>query len=96
MTSEKPRVAEPDICAWCVDYLVTTLKLPARWVVPEVKFTRMGMDSAMAVYLQMALEEWLEIELPPELLFEQETIAEVASYIVRSQGRDSAAAGLAA
>jgi acyl carrier protein len=54
----------------------------------------MGMDSAMAVYFLMALEEKLGVELPPELLFEHQTIAEVASHLAGPGERDGAAAGL--
>jgi acyl carrier protein len=93
MVSDKVGATEAEIRAWCVDYCVGTLKLPARFVEPEVKFTRMGMDSAMAVYFVMALEERLGVELPPELLFERQTIAEVASYVAGTDGRGGAAGG---
>jgi acyl carrier protein len=52
------------------------------------------MDSAMAVYLLMALEERLGVELPPELLFERQTIAELAAHLAGPGERDGAAAGL--
>ena len=81
MVSRQSLVTEGDIRAWCLDYLLTTLKLPARWVHPEVKFSRMGMDSAMAVYFVMALEEWLETELPPEVLYERTTVSDLARHL---------------
>jgi acyl carrier protein len=92
MTTAAIQASEAEIRAWCVEYCVSTLKLPARFVEPDVKFTRMGMDSAMAVYFLMALEERLEVELPPELLFERQTIAELASHLAGARGDDGAKA----
>jgi acyl carrier protein len=94
MVATTIQASEAEIRAWCVEYCVSTLKLPARFVEPEVKFTRMGMDSAMAVYFLMALEEKLGVELPPELLFERQTIAELASHLAGPSERDGDAAGL--
>lgn len=85
MVSRQVAATESDIRAWCLDYLLTTLKLPARWVDPEVKFSRMGLDSAMAVYFVMALEEWLGTELPPEILYERTTVAELARHLAATE-----------
>lgn len=81
--SRRSTLAEADIHAWCTDYIVNTLKLPAGRVEPNAKFARMGMDSAMAAEFLIALEEWLETELPPELVFEYPTIAELARYLLK-------------
>ena len=58
---------EAEITAWCVAHLAKALRRPAEKIDPQTKFTRLGVDSAMAVYLVAELEEWLGRELAPEL-----------------------------
>ena len=79
MGPEKP--SESAIRDWCVKYLVRTLELPEQAVDPDVKFARLGLDSANSVFLIVELEEWLGIELTPDLVFEYPTIAELARYL---------------
>jgi len=82
--------SESAIRDWCVEYLVRTLDLQAQAIDPDVKFVRLGLDSANSVYLIVELEEWLGIELTPDLLFEYPTITELARYLAgRSAGDNS-------
>ena len=78
--------SESAIRDWCVEYLVRTLDLQAQAIDPDVKFVRLGLDSANSVYLIVELEEWLGIELTPDLLFEYPTIAELARYLAGWSG----------
>jgi acyl carrier protein len=81
--------SESAIRDWCVEYLARTLDLQAQAIDPDVKFVRLGLDSANSVYLIVELEEWLGIELTPDLLFEYPTIAELARYLAgRSAGEN--------
>ncbi len=48
---------------------------------PDAKFARLGLDSANSLYLIVELEEWLAIELTPDLVFEYPTIAELARHL---------------
>jgi len=41
----------------------------------------LGLDSANSVYLIVELEEWLGLELTPDLLFEHPTISDLARYL---------------
>jgi acyl carrier protein len=75
----KPREAE--IRDWCVKYLIRTLDLPEQAIDPDANFARLGMDSANSVYLIVELEEWLGIELTPDLIFEHPTVAELARHL---------------
>ncbi len=74
-----------------MQYLARTLDVPEQTIGPEVKFVRLGLDSASSVYLIVELEEWLGIELTPDLVFEHPTIAELARYLAgrRTSGNDA-------
>jgi acyl carrier protein len=72
---------ETAIRAWCTDYLAQTLELPAEQIGPETRFVRLGLDSASAVHFIVELEEWLGIELEPELAFDHPTIAALARHL---------------
>jgi acyl carrier protein len=72
---------EAEITAWCVAHLAKALRCHAEKIDPHTKFARLGVDSAMAVYLVAELEEWLGRELAPEVAFEYPTIAELAHYL---------------
>ena len=72
---------EAEITAWCVAHVAKALGLPKEKIHPQTKFTRLGVDSAMAVYLVAELEEWLGRELAPEVAFEYPTIAELARHL---------------
>ena len=75
---------ESDIRAWCKDYLAKTLKLPPERIDPNARFARLGLDSASSVFLLAALEEWLGVDLPAEVVFEHQTIADLARYLSSS------------
>ena len=81
--------SESAIRDWCVEYLVRTLDLQAQAIDPDVKFVRLGLDSANSVYLIVELEEWLGIELTPDLLFEYPTIAELARCLAGRRAGDN-------
>jgi acyl carrier protein len=72
---------EATIRDWCVQYLARTLELSDLQIEPDVTFARLGLDSANSVYLIVELEEWLGLELNPDLLFEHPTITDLARYL---------------
>ena len=79
MRPESP--SEAAIRNRCVEYLALTLGLSNDEIEPDVNFARLGLDSANSVYLIVELEEWLELELTPDLLFEHPTISDLARYL---------------
>jgi acyl carrier protein len=79
--SSQPEAAEAAIREWCTTYLVTTLSVPAARIRPDVKFARLGLDSAMAVQFLLGLEEWLGAELSQDTVFEHPTIAQLARHL---------------
>jgi acyl carrier protein len=83
--------SETEIRDWCVQYLARTLDLPAGGIDPEAKFARLGLDSANSVYLIVELEDWLGLELTPDLVFEHPTISDLARYLAGRAGGEVAA-----
>lgn len=79
MRAEKP--SEAAIQDWCVQYLARTLDLPDHTIDPEMTFARLGLDSANSVFLIVELEDWLRLELTPDLLFEHPTICALARHL---------------
>ncbi len=64
-----------------MEYLARTLDLPDHTIDPEMTFVRLGLDSANSVFLIVELEDWLGLELTPELLFDHPTISELARHL---------------
>ena len=85
MRAEIP--SEAAIRDWCVEYLARTLDLPDQTIDTEMTFARMGLDSANSVFLIVELEDWLGLELTPDLLFEQPTIRELARKLAERTDR---------
>ena len=79
-------ITESEICSWCLTHVAKTIDNPAIAVTPEASFAEMGLDSASSAYFIVELEEWLGLELPPELVFEYPTIAQLARYLVERRG----------
>jgi len=73
--------SEAAIRDWCIQYLTRTLDLPGQTIDTEMTFARMGLDSANSVFLIVELEDWLGLELTPDLLFEYPTIGELARQL---------------
>jgi acyl carrier protein len=81
LQSETRMATEAQIRVWCVEYLRDTFKLPPDQVDMNAKFARFGMDSAMAVDFALALEEWLQIEILADAVYEYPTVNELAHYL---------------
>ena len=83
--------SETEISEWCVKYLAWTLDLPEATVDPYASFARLGLDSAISIYLIVELEEWLGVELTAEVIVEYPSIAQLARHLAqRAAGENSA------
>jgi len=85
LVTENP--SEAAIRSWCVEYLARTLDLPGQTIDEGMTFARMGLDSANSVFLIVELEDWLGLELTPDLLFEHPTINELARHLAERNSR---------
>ena len=81
-----PHVTEPEIAAWCADYLRKTLKLPDGPIDSDAEFVSLGLDSAESVFLVAAIEDWLGLELASDTAIEHPTIAKLASFVAGRSG----------
>ena len=84
-------VTEAEIRDWCVDYVKRTLDDLSIAVGPDITFPQMGLDSATSAYFVVELEEWLGIELDPEIVVEHPTIGQLARHIGSRRGGDAGA-----
>jgi acyl carrier protein len=81
-----PQVTEPEISAWCADYLRRTLKLPDGPIDLDAEFVSLGLDSAESVFLVAAIEDWLGLELASDTAIEHPTIAKLTRFVAGRLG----------
>lgn len=70
-----------EIKSWVVNYLSDLLEIDADDVDVTIPFDRYGLDSSAAVGLTGELEDWLEKEVPPTLLYDYPTIEALVEYL---------------
>jgi acyl carrier protein len=77
------RASEAQIRDFCLDYLGRTLPrvVPPLEIGAESRFAALGLDSASSTHLLVELEDWLGIELSPEVVYEYPTIGELARFL---------------
>jgi acyl carrier protein len=78
---QKSKKTRAEISQACIDSLAETLSIPAERIDPNTKFSRLGLDSGMSVFLLLSLEERLGITLVPEEIYENQTIAKLSEHI---------------
>jgi acyl carrier protein len=69
--------------AWCVSFVAEMLERAPGEINPDVKFSRIGFDSAMSVQLAVALEEQFGIRLDPDAIADHPTISKLAAYLAK-------------
>ena len=74
-----PTTAE--IQAWLVSYLAEVLEIEPDEVDVTIPFDRYGLDSSVAMGMTSDLEEWLEKELNPILVYDYPTIEVLAQHL---------------
>jgi len=70
-----------EISAFCVDQLAEILRIPKDTIDVNARFTRLGLDSAMTVYLLMELEDRLDLELSAETFVDHPTVADLSAHL---------------
>jgi acyl carrier protein len=79
------------ISEFCTISLANVLRIPPNTVEPGTKFSRLGLDSAMVVYVMMELEEKLGLELSPDDFYDHPTVNDLSGYLAEKQTTRSAA-----
>jgi acyl carrier protein len=77
----RPVVSEADIRVWCLDYLGRNFADASLAGDPDASFAELGLDSVHAAHFIVELEEWLGVELDPELIYEHPTVADLARHV---------------
>ena len=70
-----------DISEFCVASLADALRVKPESIDPKVKFNRLGVDSAMIVYVMLELEEKLGIELTTDDFYDHPTVDELSRHL---------------
>lgn len=81
-TKEQPSKLE--IQTWIVDYIAELLEVEANKIDVTIPFDRYGLDSSAAVGLAGDLEEWLDEELDPTMLYDYPTIESLTEHLIES------------
>jgi acyl carrier protein len=74
-------VTQTDIVQWTRAQLAEMLERPVDEISASVRFAQLGIDSALATNLLLALEDWLNIEVDPDTAVDQPTISALSVYI---------------
>lgn len=73
-------VTEADVTQWTRAQLAEMLERPVEEIDSALTFAQLGVDSALATNLMLALEDWLGIEVDPEAAVSQPTMPALSSY----------------
>ncbi len=79
------------ISDFCIVSLANVLRIPRDSVATDMKFSRLGLDSAMVVYVMMELEEKLGLELSMDDFYDYPTVDELSRYLAEKQAARPAA-----
>jgi acyl carrier protein len=75
----------------CIASLANVLRIAKDRVKTDTKFSRIGLDSAMIVYVMMDLEEKLDFELSTDDFYDYPTINDLSRYLAERYASRSAA-----
>lgn len=67
---------------WIINYVAELLEVAPDKIDITIPFDRYGLDSSAAVGLAGDLEDWLEEELDPTLLYDYPTIESLSEHLV--------------
>ena len=79
--SIKKLPTQREIQNWIVNYVAELLEVNPDRIDVRIPFDRYSLDSHAVVGLSGDLEDWLEIELEPTLLYNYPTIEALTSYL---------------
>jgi acyl carrier protein len=81
LAGEPPEARAHAIAAWLTNYVAHLVRRSPSEIAHDVPLSRYGVDSASAVHVTGAIEEWVGMELDPVLLFEYPTIQDLAAHL---------------
>jgi acyl carrier protein len=81
VATQKARLSKHEISQACIDSLAETLNTTPDRIDPHTKFSRLGLDSGLSVFLLLSLEERLGVTLVPEAIYDNPTVAQLSEHI---------------
>jgi acyl carrier protein len=84
-------MTEQEIADLCVASLAQTLRVAKERIDTKTKFNRLGLDSAMVVYVMMELEDKLGLELTTDDFYDHPTVDELSYYLAKRRAARPAA-----
>jgi acyl carrier protein len=82
-------MTKDEISAFCLDQLADILRVPKDSIDPRSNFARLGLDSAMSVYLVIELEEKFKLEIDNDALVDHPTIEALSAHLAEKAGAAS-------
>jgi acyl carrier protein len=79
-----------EISKFCTVALANVLRVPKETIKTDAAFNRLGLDSAMLVYLMMELEEKFGSELSPDDFYDYPTVNDLSRYLAERLATRSA------
>jgi acyl carrier protein len=84
-------MTQQEIADLCVSSLAHTLRVDKGRIDPKAKFNRLGLDSAMVVYVMMELEEKLDLELTTDDFYDYPTVEALSGHLAKLRAARNAA-----
>jgi acyl carrier protein len=85
------KMTQQQIAEFCIVSLANVLRVAKDRVKTDTKFNRLGLDSAMVVYVMMELEEKLDLELSTDDFYDYPTIDALSHHLAERRARRPAA-----
>jgi acyl carrier protein len=76
-------MTQQEISEICLTSLANVLRIAKDRIKTDAKFSRIGLDSAMVVYVMLELEEKLGLELSTDDFYDYPTIDELSRYLAK-------------
>jgi acyl carrier protein len=84
-------MTQQEISDICTASLANVLRIAKDRVKTDAKFSRLGLDSAMIVYVMLEIEEKLGLELSTDDFYDYPTIDDLSRYLASRRTARSAA-----
>jgi len=84
-------MTQQEIADLCTASLASVLRIAKDRVKTDAKFSRLGLDSAMVVYVMLEIEEKLGLELSTDDFYDYPTIDDLSRYLAKRRTARSAA-----
>lgn len=74
---------EERIIKWCARYIGDVINIDPRTISADDDLDSYGLDSSIMTSMVFDMEEWLKVDIPISVLFEQRTLRGIAAELVK-------------